>query len=127
MSLTPADWCRPPLSCDDAFSQIAMKAPHLINEIANGCGDGWRARIVPDTMYGLSIRPACQIHDWDYHHGSAIEHKDEADRRFLNNLLRLIEAHSANHLSRALRNRRAMKYYEAVRIFGGPAFWQGKE
>jgi len=45
----------------------------------------------------------------------------------LNNLLRLIEAHSANHLSRALRNRRALKYYEIVRIYGGPAFWAGKE
>ena len=77
--LTPEHWYSPRLSCDEPFAEIACKAPHLIYDIANGCGDGWRDRIVPDTMYGLSIRPACQIHDWDYHHGSAIEHKDEAD------------------------------------------------
>jgi hypothetical protein len=125
--LTPECWYRPPLSCSDSFGEIAGRAPHLIDEIANGCGDGWRACLIPNTMYGLSILPACQIHDWDYHHGATIDDKEEADRRFLNNLLRIIEAHSANHVTRALRNRRALKYYEAVRIYGGPAFWQGKE
>lgn len=125
--ITPKEWYSPQLSCDKTFAEFAEKAPHLIEEVVNGCGDGWRAKIIPNTMYCLNIEPACIIHDWDYHHGLTNEDKEKADRRFLNNMLRIIEGHSANHMIRALRSRRALKYYEAVHMFGGPAFWQGKE
>ena len=46
------------------------------------------------------------------------------DRAFLNNMLRIIEAESK--WLTWLRRSRAMKYYSAVRDFGGPAFWKGK-
>jgi len=93
----------------------------------NGCGTGgWKGFLVPETMWGLDIREACNIHDWMYLAGETIADKDEADRVFLNNLLRLIESGSRWEWLAALRRRRALKYYEAVRVFGGPAFWNGK-
>lgn len=94
--------------------------------ICNGCGTkglgGW---LVPDTLYGLSITEACNIHDWMYAQGDTIADKEQADRAFLNNMLRIIESKSIRILLWP-RRMRAMKYYSAVRDFGGPAFWQGK-
>ena len=99
---------------------------HEKKKVCNGCGSA-KAKFdfVPDSIYGLKITPACNIHDWMYHKGKTIEDKQEADRVFLNNLLRLIEAQS-NRLMKPLRRRRALKYYEAVVLMGGPAFWDGK-
>jgi hypothetical protein len=96
--------------------------------IANGCGAvGWKIDLVPDTLYGLGIRAACDIHDYMYHTGETIEDKNEADRVFLNNMLRLITAKTKHKWLRRLRRRRALLYYFAVKNFGGPAFWDGKQ
>lgn len=97
----------------------------------NGCGTkglgGW---ITPDTLYGLSITEACNIHDWQYFYGRSILDKKAADRTFLNNLVRIVDAAPRmtllDRILAPLRRRRALKYYEAVRHFGGPAFWEGK-
>ena len=95
--------------------------------VANGCGAaGWKIDLVPDTLWGLGIRAACDIHDYMYHTGETIEDKNEADRVFLNNMLRLITAKTKNKWLRHLRRRRALLYYFAVKNFGGPAFWDGK-
>lgn len=59
-----------------------------------------------------------------YHVGQTVADKEEADRVFLNNLLRLIEAGSG--WLKMLRRRRALDYYQAVVAFGGPAYWAGK-
>jgi len=58
--------------------------------------------------------------------GETIEDKDEADRVFLNNMLRLVDAGSTNWFTRWARSRAAVKYYYAVRDCGGPAFWREK-
>ena len=93
-------------------------------EVCNGVGPkGW-GWIVPDTVYGLSITPAADIHDWMYYHGDTIEAKDEADRTFQNNMVRLIC--EGGSWFRWLRMRRARKMYLAVHYFGGPAFWANK-
>jgi len=95
------------------------------SDVCNGCGakgiGGW---FVPDTIWGLSIKESCNIHDWMYYEGEDIEEKEEADRVFLNNMLRTIKTGS-KWLS-GLRKSRAKKYYEAVVHFGGPAYWDGK-
>lgn len=97
----------------------------LKKEHCNGCGTkglgGW---ITPDTLYGLCISEACDIHDWMYAFGKKIEDKEEADRVFLNNLVRIINGGSRWLMW--IRRQRAMKYYSAVKDFGGPAFWRGK-
>jgi hypothetical protein len=91
----------------------------------NGCGAGWNAKLVPDTIYLMGITDVCCIHDDRYEHGKTIEDKDEGDREFLNNILRKIEAQKW-YYPKSLARRRALKYYEAVVNFGGPAFWDGK-
>jgi len=95
--------------------------------VSNGCGtSGWKGELVPETMYGLDVSLACDIHDWMYHEGETQEDKDQADRVFLNNLLRIIQHAAGPWLLRTLRRRRARTYYQAVHHFGGPAFWAEK-
>lgn len=93
----------------------------------NGCGTkGWKGEFIPDTMYGLSVKEACNIHDVMYIFGRTDKAKVEADRVFLINMNRLINDGSKFFLLRMLRRSRARKYYLAVKYFGGPAFWSGK-
>jgi len=95
--------------------------------VSNGCGPGgWKVDLVPDRIYGLNIRPACDIHDWMYAIGETVTDKAEADRVFLNNMLRLVAAAGGPWLLGRLRRQRCRTYYEAVQHFGGPAFWEGK-
>lgn len=111
--------------------QSYKDAPEGLKElICNGCGSAQaKFDFIPDSIYGLLIKEACQIHDWMYHIGITLEDKQEADRVFLNNLLRLIEAQKGafNKVLKPLRRRRALKYYEAVNAFGGPAYWSNKD
>lgn len=101
--------------------------PEVLKQITNGCGtSGWKGALVPDTIYLLDIKPACNIHDYMYAAGLTLAAKKEADRVFLNNMLRIIDAAGGCSLLRMLRRRRAKIYYEAVHHFGGPAFWDGK-
>jgi len=96
------------------------------DQVTNGCGPkGWKVDLVPDTIWGLSIKEECQIHDWEYAVAPpTIEAKDSADRTFLNNILRKVEY--VGGWLKWLRRRRAVTYYETVHLFGGPAFWTGK-
>lgn len=96
-------------------------------EICNGCGTkGLVGALVPDTIYGLRVTPACNIHDFMYVLGATIADKESADRVFFNNLLRLIDAGTRWQWLKRLRATRARTYFQAVRMFGGPAFWEGK-
>jgi hypothetical protein len=97
------------------------------HQIGNGCGtEGLNGKLVPDTVWGLSITEACNIHDFMYVVGETIQDKEEADRVFLNNMLRIIEGRTKWRWLSVLRGRRALTYYQAVHCFGGPAFWNGK-
>lgn len=101
--------------------------PEVIRAVVNGCGPaGWKHSLVPATLWGLNVTTACNIHDWMYTTGSTITDKDEADRVLLNNLLRIVDAAGGWWPLQQLRRHRARMYYEAVRLFGGPAFWAGK-
>lgn len=104
-----------PVSYDDASN---LKR----GSVCNGCGTkglgGW---FIPNTLWGLSIEECCNIHDWMYYKGSTLGNKEEADRVFLNNMLRVIAGGS--RWLRGVRRVRARNYYRAVKYFGGPAFW----
>jgi len=118
-------------------------------EVCNDCGPaGWLNKYVSETFYGIGpdISEACNIHDWMYTFPSTagLDYKDEADRVFLNNLLRFAEEAYDQELAeaetywfpgfmkwRARRRHRARQdlaeiYYTAVSTFGGPSFWKGK-
>jgi len=94
-----------------------------LNCYINGCGpEGWKEKIVPDAILGVDISQACAIHDVEYGIGQSIDQKDLADKRFLDNMLTLIERGSSNNLMRWIRNNRAMTYYNAVSIAGSSYF-----
>ena len=98
-----------------------------LNAVTGGCGPGGKGDyLVPDTMYGLSVFRACQIHDYMYYVGKTAADKKEADRVFLNNMVRIINAETKWKWLRSLRKRRAYAYYKAVDLFGGGSFWDGK-
>lgn len=94
-----------------------------LDEITNGCGPaGWKVDLVPDSMYGLSIAEACNIHDFSYYIGETTEDKEFADKAFLENLNTIIDNKGGNRLIVWLRKRRAKTYYLAVSKFGDDAF-----
>jgi len=100
-------------------------APAVKDALTNGCGTGgWKSLITPNKMWFLDIEEACNIHDYMYLVGETEEDRHEADIVFLNNLVRLIN--NGSRIMAPLRRRRALKYYEAVHAFGGPAFWNSK-
>ncbi len=95
----------------------------LIDEATNGCGpEGWKEKVVPETNWGLSMTPACLIHDWQYHFGKTMKDKEYADKVFLDNLNTIIDNKGGNRLIVWLRKRRAKTYYLAVSKFGDDAF-----
>ena len=81
-------------------------------------------RFIPDTIWGLSISPACYIHDqmwsmseplWsDFHYSNAV---------FFVNMAEIIQTKSANAFTRDLRLARAATYLLAVSTIGAPIFW----
>jgi len=98
-------------------------------KVCNGCGSS-RSKFdfVPDSLLGLNINKCCCIHDWMYEFGKTVEHKNEADRIFLNNMIRTIDRKIDQYWwMKKLRKRLAKKYYIAVKYFGGSAFWDNKD
>jgi hypothetical protein len=95
--------------------------------ICNGCGSAQaKFDFVPDTLWGLSIKHACYVHDWDYHRGKTEQDKIDADLRFLRNMMQIID-HESVWLLKHARRSRALKYYELVDCFGDDAFWANKQ
>jgi len=103
--------------------------PYYWNGIGGkGC---WYNKFIPDTVYGLDISLASGPHDVAYHFGASEEDRKIADDQFLENIKTIIdkESHWTAKWSGLvfLRKRRAYKYYLAVRLFGGNAFWENKD
>ena len=98
-----------------------------IDSLYFGCGPGkvgdW---LVPDHFFGIDVKLACQIHDFDYDFGVTEEDRIEADCRFLHNLYILIEEKNYP-IFEPFCYHRAHLYYEAVRVFGEKAFYAYKD
>jgi hypothetical protein len=116
-----------------------QRRPELVTAVCNGVGSKADLvgrvtyHLIPDTMYFLScVEAPADIHDFQYTYPrtAGLDYKNSADRTFLNNMLRLIEAEAdrcwTGKLLAGPRRRRALLYYEAVHLFGGPSFWSGK-
>jgi len=87
----------------------------------NGCGGaatGWLTWLVnwfiPQSVWGVCVRPACDIHDWSYAHALG---KFRSDLMFLCNLLILCWFGGSRWIF-SLRALRCLTYYLAVTIFG---------
>lgn len=92
--------------------------------ICNGCGaKSALIDFVPDTIWGLSISEACDIHDYSWFVCKpTVEEFRHWNRVFLDNMLQIIEKDSANWFMRWLRQLRAFKYYQAVDTVGWKIF-----
>jgi len=90
--------------------------------ICNGCGaKGSKLNaFIPQGKF----REACNIHDYMYAVGKNGNDKRKADRVFINNLFRIVDA--SPRLLRPIRKMQAKSYYLAVDKFGDEAFWKGK-
>ncbi len=115
------------LCASEQYWRLKREQPAILKKIVNGCGvGGWKGKLIPDTILLLSIKEACNIHDFDYHTGLTLEEKKLADRKFLNNMMRIIEAGGGPEFLKRWRRTRATEYYLAVKYVGGPAFWANK-
>lgn len=94
---------------------------------SNGCGSGWLAKLIPNTIYGVSIREACRRHDYSYEVGKTAEDKIIGDNQFLLNLLAIVEDADKWYYPTKLARLRAVDYYSAVRDHGDKAYWDGKD
>lgn len=110
-----------------APASFLLASPEELGEVCNGCGAANSWFRPPNRIYGTDIVAACIVHDWMYEHGCTIEDKEEADRIFFNNMIRLVERDREKwYKPTHLQHRRAYKYYKMVDLFGGPAFWARK-
>lgn len=105
--------------------KYSQREGYTPKESCNGCGSGWSAKLIPDNILFMNIRPICCIHDDRYEHGTTIEEKEEYDREFRNNLLRKIDS-MPWYFPESLAKPIANFYYRKVRDYGGPAYWKDK-
>ena len=127
----------------DEFWLTLDNDPQDLAKVCNGVGSetSWTYHFIPDTIWGLNVTPASDIHDWMYSfpmdfdtEADGLLWKDKADRVLRNNLVRLFEAAEAQsgivgwwaRRCGGARRIRAQTYYEVVSNFGGPSFWEGK-
>ena len=103
--------------------ELTHRKGYIPKDDCNGCGSGWNAKVVPDTIYGVDIRPVCCIHDDRYEHGTTENYKRQADLEFLSNLLITINSKKAWWYPTKLARLRALTYYSFVRDYGHDAFF----
>lgn len=105
-----------------------VKAPAAFREasdefrdsVCNGMGPKGYGWLIPDTMYGLDLSAAGDVHDWMYYH--ATYSRKICDAVFLENMEAIIDQKGGWSIIKWLRNRRANKYYWAVRQFGSSSY-----
>jgi hypothetical protein len=116
-----------------------LTAPRLFASLCNGVGSEvgtwWQRllyRITPNTIWGMDITPASDIHDVEYtvpnYFASkfvAEEYRHESDMRFRRNIEKL--ADRGWRILRAKRKARARAYYYLLRQFGAESFYAGKK
>jgi len=100
--------------------EFAAATAAQIAEVCNGMGPAGFGFLVPDTMYGLDVSAAGDVHDWIYAHPTTTQ--ATADYTFLENMSAIIESESSWGLLKWLRKRRAKEYYWAVRAAGSNHF-----
>jgi len=103
------------------YKGYRLRAPEEFNssEIIGGCGPGkWGNRLVPDSILGVDIGPACDIHDYTYLIGKTEEEKTNADIELFANGFRIIKQKSKNRLMSFFRAVILTWYFLAV-AYGG--------
>lgn len=89
------------------------------SDMVNGCGpSGFGDFLIPNKVYGLSIKPACMIHDWMFTIFNCEKGFKVANQVFFDNMNRINKKNTKSNFLWWLRKRRIMKYFLAVKYFG---------
>jgi len=91
-------------------------------EITNGCGPARATELVPNSILGVNLKPACDIHDYTYAQPSSMRDRKDADDLFLVNMHKLMNQKLRSVPMRFIGTITIGLYYLAVRLFGGPYF-----
>jgi GNAT superfamily N-acetyltransferase/2'-5' RNA ligase len=114
------------------FKKDLKEQVDKIKAIVNGMGSPKNAmyEYYPDTLYGMDLTPVTDIHDYDYTYPmkfkdpeDALMHREKADLRFYDNMLRLIEKNSTPETRASgidAKRRKAAKDYLKILQFLGP-------
>lgn len=88
------------------------------------CGSGYTDPLVPETMWGLNISPACWVHDRMFELAEKTwEDFLQANDVFKHNLLTIIDQRTSSRLLKIMRRHRAEVYVKAVYAFGANYFF----
>ena len=114
-------------------------SPRKFLSYCNGVGSqtGWFNKLIyhfiPNTIWGLDITPASDVHDVEYAYPhifnnllEALEFKFSADKRFKRNVFTLIDTKTRWEWLKRLRKARAMEYEFILRHCGEESFLSGK-
>lgn len=114
------------------MSSLILYAPQFYLDMSedekskycNGCGakGAWYNFLIP---FQKVFKEPCKIHDVEYAFGNTDEEKCIADRRFSNNLKRVVDS-IENKWKKKILKKAARVYFKSVRDFGEEAFWQDK-
>lgn len=112
------------------YWKMKKEQPKTLADTVNGAGPRYFGWMVPDTIYGLRITAAANIHDYmfsEFHQPWSDDEFHRANRIFLNNMHRLIQGGKRWRWLRTLRRARAMTYFKAVDSpIGSIIYWNGK-
>lgn len=91
--------------------------------MAGGCGPGWLGNFGWfDHAFGIFIKPACRVHDYEYAIGKTKKEKIKSDFRLLKNSFRIIKKKTRPGIKRFLARGQAWSYYMFVSTMGGRSF-----
>lgn len=88
-------------------------------EITNGCGPARAKGLVPNSILGVDLKPACDIHDYTYAKSDSMRDRKDADDLLLLNMHNLTTRKLKPSLIRFIGTIGVGLYYLAVRLFGG--------
>ena len=116
---------------DDYWSTPAEELAEICNGVGPASWPAWirAAMDSPAFCWGVSLRTAADIHDFEYHVGQDYAAKAKADKRFGRNCMALVRNHTPWWAFPLLlpRLHRTKQLYLAVRFGGSDAFWNGKQ
>lgn len=87
-----------------------------------GPGTGFKEKIIPDSILGVSIKPACAIHDYCYKIFDTEEEKIDSDLELFANAIRIINQKSKSKILSFFRSMIVSIYFLAVFYGGDKAF-----
>ena len=79
------------------YKGYRLRAPEGFDpsQIVGGCGPGkWGDRLIPNSILGVDISPACDIHDYCYLIGETEEGRTNADIELFANAFRILKQQS---------------------------------